>query len=221
MKEIIDFLVQLSLHNDREWFMNHKEEYVRLNARFNTFVEGLIAGISHFDERVRGLAVKDCTFRIYRDMRFSQGKPPYNARFSAYVCPRGKMSGYAGYYVHIEPGENLLFLCSGLYNPTPAVLQAIREDIEYNPTEFREALAQCVDFDLPWDRALKKVPREFDPADEQAAYYRLRSYELVKNVTLHEVLDAHFLEQCVAHFARTYSYNCLMNRCVDFVAGEE
>ena len=123
MEDIIRFLEQLRRHNNREWFEANKLWYRDVKARFDGLVARLIDAIAAFDPSVAGLAVKDCTYRIYRDTRFSSNKEPYKTHFGAYFCPRGKKSGYAGYYFHVEPqGDGLIgghLLSAGLYMPEP------------------------------------------------------------------------------------------------------
>ena len=61
MEEIIAFLRQLRSHNERSWFMEHKDVYQRCVKRFEEITAGLIAGVESFDDSVRGLQPKDCT----------------------------------------------------------------------------------------------------------------------------------------------------------------
>ena len=77
MQDVIEFLRQLWLHNDRTWFEANKSWYRDAQSQFAAFVEELIAGIARFDSSVQRLAAKDCTYRIYRDTRFSADKTPY------------------------------------------------------------------------------------------------------------------------------------------------
>ena len=79
MKQVYDFLCRLKENNNREWFERHKSEYKDAQAEFNSFIEKLIVEIARFDSDIRPdlLDVKDCIFRIYRDIRFSKNKAPY------------------------------------------------------------------------------------------------------------------------------------------------
>src|SRR5574344_204710 len=104
MKEIIAFLKDLSNNNNKEWFNANKDRYISVQAKFNEIVEQIIGGIQEFDSSVSGLTVKDCIYRIYRDIRFSNDKSPYKTHMGAYICPGGKKSGYSGYYFHIGIG---------------------------------------------------------------------------------------------------------------------
>ncbi len=83
MKDIINFLNDLNKNNNREWFESHKPEYKRIQNIFNNFVEKLIEGISEFDQSVKGQSVKSCTYRIYRDVRFTIDKSPYKPYMAA------------------------------------------------------------------------------------------------------------------------------------------
>ena len=144
MKEVIDFFRRLHDNNDRAWFDVHRAEWTHVKGRFAAFTERLIEGISEFDPTVRGLRVQDCTYRIARDTRFSPDKSPYKTYIGAYVAPKGKKSGFAGYYFHIEPCcDSLIWsnaLSAGLYCPEPVVLRSVRECVDYlNEAPFVEA----------------------------------------------------------------------------------
>ena len=122
MKAVVEFLRQLHAHNERAWFEAHRAEWLQLQERVRSFAEGLIEGIASFDPSVEGLTAKDCTYRIYRDVRFSRDKSPYKTWQGIYVAPHGKKAGYAGYYFHLEGaaeeglvGSHMLF--SGLRIP--------------------------------------------------------------------------------------------------------
>ena len=163
MKEILDFLRRLRQHNNREWFNAHKEEYTRLRKDFELYINKIIALLSEKDEELRGLEAKDCMFRIYRDIRFSQDKTPYKTYFSAYMVRGGKNSPRAGYYLHIEP-DNCLY-AGGLWCPEPHLLKAVRQAVYDNCDEFREIL-ENPDFKrlytgLDTERSLKIMPRPF------------------------------------------------------------
>ena len=101
---IFQFLKDLSANNNREWFNEHKAEYETARAEFDNFLATVIARISLFDETIRGIQPKDCTYRIYRDTRFSADKTPYKIHFGGYINAKGKKSDHCGYYVHSAAG---------------------------------------------------------------------------------------------------------------------
>jgi uncharacterized protein (TIGR02453 family) len=132
METTLDFLKKLKNNNNREWFDSNKTEYQASKEIFEEFVSELIKGINKFDKKVSlDLKPKDCTFRIYKDVRFSKDKTPYKNNMSASINPGGKKSNIPGYYFHLEP--DACFLAGGVYMPMPDVLKAIRQEIDYNP----------------------------------------------------------------------------------------
>ena len=94
MKRVYDFLCRLKENNNREWFNAHKAEYLHVQAVFNDFAAALIKEIEQWDNDISdsALALKDCTYRIYRDIRFSKDKSPYKTHMGAYICKGGKKS---------------------------------------------------------------------------------------------------------------------------------
>ena len=68
MKQVVEFLTLLHENNDKAWFDSHKEMYKRALSCFEEFTAKLIDGIAAFDPSVRGLTVKDCTWRIFREI---------------------------------------------------------------------------------------------------------------------------------------------------------
>ena len=87
MKEILAFLNELALHNERSWFLAHKSDYQAAAARFNDLAAEVIDGIRSFDDTIGPLTPKDCTYRIYRDIRFSKDKTPYKTYMGCYINP--------------------------------------------------------------------------------------------------------------------------------------
>ena len=76
-KRILKYLRQLMANNKRAWYLEHKKEYDIIRADFEAGVQQAIGRIMTFDESIAHLTVKDCTYRFYRDTRFSNDKSPY------------------------------------------------------------------------------------------------------------------------------------------------
>jgi len=220
MKNILAFLDALRRNNDRTWFEANKAWYKDAKGEFDEFVGGLIEGIASFDSEVAGLGVRDCTYRIYRDTRFSADKSPYKTHMGAYVCRGGKKSGYSGYYFHLEPrGEGFLggsMIVTGMYMPSSAVLRSIREEIMDNGEGFEQTLAAAEGFVLNRGAVLKRVPAGFPAESAYAEYFKL------KNVFLERPTDEDFLsrpdvlERTVRAFETTLPFNRLINRAVEY-----
>lgn len=133
-KRIIRFLKDVSAHNDRTWFNEHKDEYQAVRADFEDGIAKAILRITAFDDTVAHLSVKDCTYRFYRDTRFSEDKSPYKNHFGGYISAHGKKSLHGGYYIHLEPDHCLLAV--GTYWLPTNILTSCRNEIMGNIDEW-------------------------------------------------------------------------------------
>lgn len=218
MKEIFAFLRELRLHNNREWFAEHKEEYVRLKEKFEGVVEELTGQIALFDEEVKGLKPKDCVYRIYRDTRFSPDKTPYKIHFAAYICaPAGRNSERAGYYFHLQPEGSLLG--GGLYCPQPALLKRLRQDIYDNVEEFVSILrdpAFSAEFpEIDKNEMLKRVPAPFPSDFPEADLLKYKHYDVVSYKPDRFFESGDVVRKTADVFRKLYPFNRFLNYTVD------
>lgn len=221
MNEIITFLQELQQNNNREWFMANKARYTALQARFNSFVDELIGEISRFDDSVTGLTAKDCTYRIYRDVRFSADKSPYKIHMGAFICPGGKKSGYSGYYFHLGTGgEGYPYghmLATGDYCHDPKALQIIREDIAGGEGDF-DAIVRSVapTFALDYEGALKRNPKGFEHETEYAEYLRLKAFCLVHSPSTDFMCTPNLAQRTAELFRQTHPFLHYLNRAIQY-----
>lgn len=221
MKQIIDFCRRLDADNNREWFNAHKGEYRECKLRFETFVHDVIDGIRKFDGSVGDLDMSQCTYRIYRDTRFSANKAPYKVHFGAFIAPGGKKSGYSGYYFQIgvpEAGyEHGCFLATGNYFVEPAVLRILREDIDIdNDGEFDFAVNSAKGFSLDKGSMLKRMPKGYAAEHPRADLLRLRNFCLVKPVTPEYFTCENPVAALCRDFEGAMPFLRLVNRAVAF-----
>lgn len=216
MREIIDFLSDLSANNDRNWFEANRPRYTQVKQQMDTLAEELIEAIAAFDPSINGLRAKDCTYRIYRDTRFSKDKSPYKTWWGVYVCPRGKKSGFSGYYMHVEPDQNCYMLCTGAYCPTPGEIKSVREEIMTEGDAFVEAINSAKGFEVDWSSALKRMPQGWSAEDAHSEYYRLRNYILVKMVDKEYFLQPNAIEQIAKDMQCTRPFNDTLNRAIEY-----
>jgi len=220
MKKVITFLSQLLENNNKQWFDDHKDNYKEAQAVFNEFILKLISGIGEFDPSVKELQLKDCTYRIYRDVRFSNDKTPYKTHMGAFIAPHGKCGGYSGYYFHIEPqGANYIgghMLSTGIYLPRPMVLKSIREEIMLSGKPLIDSIVAAKGFKIEWKSALKKVPKNFPAESEYAEYFKLKDWYLHQFLTEDFILSDNLLENTLKEFKKTLAFNEILNRAVDY-----
>lgn len=174
---IFQFLKELSANNNREWFNAHREQYDTARYEFENLLTLLISRISLFDESIRGIEAKDCTYRIYRDTRFSGDKTPYKNHFGGYINAKGKKSDHCGYYVHIQPDGCLL--AGGSYCPSPPLLKALRQAVYDNMEEFQgivEDPSFKQYFPSVGENFLKTAPKGFPKDYPHLKYLQCKEY---------------------------------------------
>ncbi len=224
MRELLDFLRRLHDNNDRAWFDSHRAEWQHVKGIVAGFAAALIDGIAAFDPSVRGLRVPDCTYRIARDTRFSPDKSPYKEWQGIYVAPRGKQSGYAGYYFHVAPcGDRMVgghILCAGLYCPEPTVLRSVREEIIDNGAEFLASVRAARGFRLDESRKLKRPPTGFPADSEFIELLKLKEFDLVKPIDEAFLLAPDLLERTLEEFRRLQPFVAILNRAVQYAYEE-
>jgi uncharacterized protein (TIGR02453 family) len=216
MKEIIDFLQDLAQNNDRTWFEANRERYKRVKSRMDEVATEFIEAVAEFDPSVEGVRVKDATYRIYRDTRFTKDKSPYKTWFGVYVCPRGKKSGLSGYYMHVEPDQNHYMLCTGAYCPTPGEIKSVREEIMTEGDAFVECINDAEGFEIDWSSALKRMPQGWSAEDPHSEYYRLRNYLLMKLVDKNYFLHPNAARRAAEDMQKTKAFNDTLNRAIEY-----
>lgn len=212
----LKFLKDLSVNNNREWFYANKESYMNARRNFESFVQELIVRLSDEDKTLRGIEAGSCIFRINRDIRFSADKSPYKTNMGALIIRGGRKNihRFAGYYIHIEPGESLT--AGGAYMPPNEWLNAIREKIIENPAEFlkitgnRDFINRFGTID---GEKLKKVPRGFDPHHPQAELIKYKSYLASRAYSDKDVVLQGFFESVLSDFLAMKPLNDFLNGC--------
>ncbi len=130
--QCFDFLLQLSLNNDKSWFEAHRDDYKRyVQAPLLALEREWGPTVSAIDPRVR--TGRYAVSRIYRDTRFSKDKTPYrNNAWIAYRPAETMLSEFFGVFFEINPVSYAYGI--GLYAPHPGLMQAIRQKAAANPS---------------------------------------------------------------------------------------
>ena len=220
MKQVLRYLHSLSLHNDKVWFEAHKADYLKAKAAVGELAVKLVEGIRAFDGTIGPLSASDCTYRIYRDVRFSKDKSPYKTHMGIFVNRGGKKSGYSGYYFHVDGnGDHLLAV--GNYFTEPKVLKVLREDIQLGGGDFRrilDGLAPGLRIDT--SESLKKVPKGFPAEGPDAEYFKLKNFCLVESLDDDFILAPDLAEKALAAFQTGKPFLDYVNRAIDYCREE-
>lgn len=86
------FLRELGINNNTQRMHAHRDLYLQEKSHFEKFVGVLLDQKKSIDSAYADIDIKQCLFRINRDIRFTKDKSPYKTYFSAYLSPQGKKS---------------------------------------------------------------------------------------------------------------------------------
>ena len=217
MEEIITFLTNVLHNNNREWFHEHKQEYLSAQAKFNAIAEQIIAGVAQFDPDMQGLTLKDCTYRFYRDTRFSSDKRPYKTHFGVFVCKGGKKSMLSGYYFQVQPRESEDYfsgnmLCTGMYMPFPETLKNICEEVLFNGEPLDKAIKKAKGFTWDTHSALKRVPNGYPKDHPYAEFFKQRDWLLVKEIDDKHLYSPDLVDWVLEEFKKTKDFCNWLNK---------
>lgn len=210
---ILDFLSALKDNNSRDWFEAHKPWAREARDVFMEIVAFLINGIAVFDPTVQSAAPKDCIFRLNRDIRFSADKSPYKIHFGAYIAGGGRKSPNAGYYIHLQPGNESM-LGGGIYLPEPETLKKIRQEVDYNPEELKKIVSDqrfSEYFGAVQGEKLKTAPKGYPPDHPNIEFLKLKSFFVIHPVSDASALSAGFLEKSLEVFETMAPFNEYLN----------
>ncbi len=213
---VLDFLAQLKLNNNRDWFQENKKWYEASRQEMERFVTGMITVISAIDPSLQTPSMKDCMFRIFRDVRFGADKSPYKTNFGAFIARGGRKSSFPGYYFHFEPGESML--AGGVYMPQPETLKLLRSEVYYHSPELKSILEKpsfnkhfsgLGDFDK-----MKKAPKDF-PADfPDIDLLKYRSYIVSQNIPDNVVAAGNYQNQIMEMLQELQPFMTFLNRAI-------
>ncbi len=187
---ILNFQKKLAANNNREWFQEHKKDYKQSEDAFKQFVALLEAALMEHDHIDPSRTKR---FRIYRDIRFSSDKTPYNKHRSV-SFGRATEALRGGYYLRIEPGDKS-FLAGGFWQPEPADLLHIRKQLQQESEELRSILQapeyQSYFGELKGDK-VKTAPKGFTSDDPAIDLLRHKGFILTHEFTDKEVREENF-----------------------------
>jgi uncharacterized protein (TIGR02453 family) len=189
----LQFLSELKCNNNRDWFIQNHKRYEEAKKNYEIFVQSIIEAITVFDPILKGLEARSCTYRINRDIRFSPDKTLYKSHLGAFIVRGGRKNGdrLAGYYVHVEPGDNSM-IAGGAYIPPMPWLTAIREKIDgegdrflkiINNKEFKRVFG-----DIEGEK-LKTAPKGYPKDHPNIELLKMKSFLAARTISDREVVS--------------------------------
>lgn len=153
------FLGALALNNNRDWFEEHKKTFkTEIEAPLKLLTDLFAEDIT----RATGKSHTGKVGRIYRDVRFSIDKRPYNSHVHSYWM-QTNTSG-PGWLLHIDAdGAKIM---TGLHALDANALMQYRKAVDRDGDALQEAISRAAEKGASLvhfaDAALKRVPKPFD-----------------------------------------------------------
>lgn len=200
------FLKDLTLNNTREWFQANKERYTVANDNAKAFLVEVEAELNKFDQ-----IEKKKLFRIYRDVRFSKDKTPYNTAFKMSLGREGHYRR-GGYFIMIGPGVTKVG--GGFFNPNPADLKRIRDHISRDAQPLRKIIKSKTfktNFGELLGEQLKTAPKGYDKKHPDIDLLRYKSMYVFRSFSDKEAKQADFIKEIVKTYKAIGPYFSYMS----------
>jgi len=215
--ETLAFITDVAANNNREWFAENKERYEIAKADVLAFVDELIPELAAADPAFSvETQSKKCLLRIYRDVRFSKNKDPYKNNYGIYFAVKGKGISEPGYYLHIQPGA--CFFAAGVWMPQAPDLKKIREEIDYNTSEFLDIIHAKdfkKSFQLSQEDKLKNAPKGYETDHPQIEILKLKSFIATFPIKDEEFFKPEIVNKLKNAFKSVYPFIVFLRNAVE------
>ena len=213
----IQFLKSLKKNNNKDWFEKNRKQYELAKSDYLDFVTKVLQELKIFDKTLLELQPKQCVFRLNRDVRFSKNKDPYKTNFGASFSKGAKKIQSAGYYFHLEPGEN--FVGGGLWMPMAPDLNKVRQEIDYCFKEFSSILKKpnfkTTYGDMDNSMKLVRPPKGFEIDNPALDYLKLKSFVVTRPMKDIELTDKALIKNVIKDFKSIAPLVHFLNRAID------
>ncbi|WDF59008.1 DUF2461 domain-containing protein [Flavobacterium sp. KACC 22758] len=218
-KESLQFLDDLKKNNNRDWFQDNKKRYEVFKKNYHQLVSDFLDAMKPLDPSLELLEVKNCTFRINRDIRFSKDKSPYKAHLGVWMSTGAKGANRAGYYVHIEKGAS--FIAGGFYSPDSEDLKKVRKEIAFFYDDLQEILndknfkKEFGSLDINENNSLKSMPRGYEKDHPAIEFLKLKSFTATQKYDISEVTQKDFVSKMSKKLIALKPLNEFINRALE------
>ena len=217
-KDSVLFLDDLKANNNRDWFLDNKKRYEVFKKDYQQLVAGFLDAMKPLDPTLEMLEVKNCTFRINRDIRFSKDKTPYKDHIGIWISSGSKGMNRSGYYVHIARAGS--FIAGGFYCPEADDLKKVRKEIAYFHEDLEEIInnksfqREFKDFDRNEKNLLKNPPRGYEKDHPAIDFLKLKSFETSQIFDFEEVAKEDFVGKMTKKLVVLKPLNDFINRAL-------
>ena len=217
-KDSLQFLDDLKANNNRDWFLDNKKRYEVFKKDYQQLVADFLDAMKPLDPTLEMLEVKNCTFRINRDIRFSKDKSPYKDHVGIWMSSGAKGMNRSGYYVHIARAGS--FIAGGFYCPEAEDLKKVRKEIAFFHDDLEEIMhdknfqKEFGDFDRNENNLLKNPPKGYEKDHPAIEFLKLKSFETSQKFNIEEVLKKDFVSKMTQKLIVLKPLNDFINRAL-------
>jgi uncharacterized protein (TIGR02453 family) len=217
LNEVLDFLRNLQANNNKEWFNQHRKDYERARDLFEKWTMELGVELEKMDPTFQFEKARRYTFRIHRDLRFSKDKTPYSTHMGAFLSAGSKKELKAGYYFHLQNGGS--FFGGGIYMPPKEILDKVRREIYFSPTQFEEIINKTEFrsfFPELMDDKLQRFPKEYAHETNLSEWIKYKSFAVSKGFDEGQVSNNPQLKNHILlGFKSMVPFNQFINKTLD------
>lgn len=195
----LDFLDDLRMHNDRDWFAPRKTLY---ESEVKAPMLALVTEVAAVcQKKAFALFPKERSpvSRIYRDVRFSPDKRPFQHHIGATLHGRATATSFGELYIHVSPEQS--FLAAGFYMPDSGFIRLVRNRIREQPMEFGAVVAALRRKKLEFSKEgqLKRMPRGFEQLADSpiSGFLKLNSLVVSRKLDRTEVMRPNLVSSAV------------------------
>lgn len=218
-KEAVQFFEDLVANNNTDWMHANKKRYENFKKDYHSYITSILSELKPLDKTLEPLEVKNCTFRINRDIRFSKDKSPYKTNIGVWMSQNKNRKNAPGYYIHFEKGKS--FIAGGVWCPEPYELKQIRKEIAF----FHEDLESIVNnkkfisefgaLTRDDNNTLKKAPKDFEPNHPAIEFLKLKSFTASEKIEDKLFLDKNFAKIIAQKLMALKPMNDFLSRALE------
>lgn len=218
-KDAITFLEDLTVNNNTEWMHANKKRYEQYKKDYHGLIASVLKEIKPLDNSLDLLEVKNCTFRINRDIRFSKDKSPYKTNLGIWMTTNKNRKNSPGYYIHFEKGNS--FIAGGVWCPETEELKKIRREIAF----FHDDLEDIINnqtfkkefgaLDIEEGNILKSAPKGYDSNHPAIEFLKLKSFTVSQPIDEKWFTQEDFGKKIAQKLILIKPLNDFLNRALD------
>lgn len=206
----IEFLMQLTENNEREWFKQNQDRYeAQVREPALAFIRAMAPRLRKLSRNFVASDRKQggSMMRPQRDTRFASDKTPYKTNIGIqFRHAAGKDVHAPGFYLHIDPAE--VFVGVGMWRPDAPALAAVRQRLVDKPKLFIKAVEKP-EFQK-WftlgGESLKRPPAGVDPQHALIEHLKRKDHIAMAQLTHAQLRSPKLLDTVEERFAAAKPY---------------